>query len=39
MFLVEFIDFPQLEAARVELQKLGDEVGISFLDIKGVGGM
>jgi hypothetical protein len=37
-FLVEFEDFPQLEAARTDLHKLGDAMKITFLDNKGLGG-
>jgi hypothetical protein len=37
-FLVEFEGFPQLEATRTDLQELGDEVKITFLDNKGLGG-
>lgn len=38
VFLVEFEDFPQLEATKSDLQLLGDEVKVSFLDGKGLGG-
>jgi hypothetical protein len=38
LFLVEFTDYPQLEATRIELHQLGDGVTIRFQDIKGLGG-
>lgn len=37
-FLVEFEGFVQLEAARRDLQQLGDAVNVTFLDRNGVGG-
>jgi hypothetical protein len=38
-FLVEFDGFPQLEAARRDLRRLGEAVNVSFLDRNGVGGV
>jgi hypothetical protein len=38
LFLVEFDDFPQLEATRSGLQELGDQMRVSFLDNKGIVG-
>jgi uncharacterized membrane protein YhiD involved in acid resistance len=38
-FLVEFEDFPHLEASKAELQKLGDAVKVTLLDNKGIGGI
>jgi hypothetical protein len=37
-FLVEFDDFPRLQAARADLQKLGENIRVIFLENKGVGG-
>jgi hypothetical protein len=37
-FLVEFDDFPQLAATRTDLQELGEDVRITFLDNMGIGG-
>lgn len=37
-FLVEFKNFSQLNESKTELQKLGDSVGITFLDNKGIVG-
>ena len=37
-FIVEFEGFPQLEATKSDLQKLGDAVTVTFLDNKGLGG-
>jgi hypothetical protein len=38
VFLVEFEDFAQLQATKSDLQTLGDEIRISFLDGRGLGG-
>ena len=38
LFLVEFDDFLQLEATRLGLQELSDEIRVSFLDNKGLVG-
>lgn len=38
-FMVEFEDFPQMATTRLELQKLGDTIKITFLDNKGLGGI
>jgi uncharacterized membrane protein YhiD involved in acid resistance len=38
-FQVEFEDFPQLEASKTDLQKLGDAVKVTFLDNKSIGGI
>jgi hypothetical protein len=37
-FLVEFEDYPHLEAARAGLVGLGDNVRITFLENRGIGG-
>jgi len=37
LFLVEFGDFPQLEATRADLIKLGEAVRVTFLDNRGIG--
>ena len=37
-FLVAFKNFSQLNESKIELQKLGDSVGITFLDNKGIVG-
>lgn len=38
-FLVEFEDFPQLEATRASLLGLGDDVRVTFLENRGIGGL
>ena len=36
-FLIEFVNFEQLQTAKSELQKLNDSIKITFLDNKGIG--
>jgi len=38
-FLVEFQEFTQLEEVKLDMQKHGESVRITFLDIKGFGGL
>ncbi|MGD8751441.1 MAG: DUF4956 domain-containing protein [Anaerolineales bacterium] len=38
-FLVEFEDYPHLEAARASLLELGDDVRVTFLENRGIGGL